>query len=74
MSTSSPYQEKIRTPRGNLFELHYDSGKMCYFAEGPVLGGSVIPVQGTRIRVESAELDTEKAMAELLGQLAEKGY
>lgn len=74
MSTASPYRERIRTPRGKLFELRYDSQSMRYIAEGPLLGGSVVPVQGARIRVESWNLDTEKAIHELISQLTEEGY
>lgn len=74
MSTAGPFRERIRTPRGNLFEFRYDSQHMRYIAEGPVLGGSVVPVQGDRIRVESWDLDTEKAIQELISKLAEGGY
>lgn len=62
------------SPRGNLFEPCYDSLTMCYVAEGPVLGGSVVPLQGDRVRLESRELDTKRAMDELISQLTEKGY
>lgn len=74
METLNQQRERICTPRGNLFELIYDPGKMCYYVDGPIIGGNVIPLQGARIRVESQELDRMKATDDLVKLLAEKGY
>lgn len=67
-------EQCLKTGRGNIFSFSFDPGANQYRVDGPISGGSIVPVQGKFIHLSVQAMDRADASEELLKQLSELGF